>query len=472
MWANAAILKIDPISVFLILSILFGIIFVFLVPPFEAPDEQAHFYRSYQLSELHVYGTSKKISGVQRYGDELPKSVHADVLKLMGNIPGQQFNTFSPSIYSKTLGTDLNQNNKEFVAFEGTEIYSPVPYVPQAIGVSVGKIFGLSPLCLLWLGRLFNLAAWIACIYLALKLFPFAKWAVVALALNPLALFLASSQSADGLTIGFAFIFVALVLNYLKNNTLLTAKQLAYLAILICLIPLTKPTNIIICLLIFILPWQIFGSMKKFLLFCFGILGASMLITMAWALSVSNIIHDVSNIYQPGMGVSSREQIHFIMNHPLGYLKILFKNYILGNTSNGDEVLRSFNGVFGWLDSAIPLWSVILQFNVLFLALLYQFGRGLSVTLKRKLFIGGILVTASGALISALYVGYTRVGSVLVAGVQGRYFIPLSILVTPLFTGKKKILNMSEKSMGIIMSSSICLTLLITTTTLFLRYYR
>ncbi len=40
----------NPARVYLILATISGLIMVFLVPPFQPPDEHPHFFRSYQIS--------------------------------------------------------------------------------------------------------------------------------------------------------------------------------------------------------------------------------------------------------------------------------------------------------------------------------------------------------------------------------------------------------------------------------------
>ena len=41
----------DAAAVFAGLALLFGSIFVFLIPPFQSPDEPNHFLRAFQVSE-------------------------------------------------------------------------------------------------------------------------------------------------------------------------------------------------------------------------------------------------------------------------------------------------------------------------------------------------------------------------------------------------------------------------------------
>jgi len=462
----------NPGATFLLLSVSFGVLFVFLIPPFQAPDELAHFYRSYQISDLHINADFVTIKNDRVYGGYLPKSVHEDEVALRGNISGNPSGKFKPGLYKAFIGHPLDKKDKQFVGFVGSAIYSPAPYIPQATGIFLGELFDLSPLVLTWLGRLFNLTAWIACVYVAIRIIPLAKWALVALALNPLSLFLAASLSADASTIGSIFIFVSLLLKYKQRGTRLSRKEIAILTTVVCLIPLFKPTSLIVCLLVFILPVKAFKNLKNYLIFCLGSLFLATIITLLWNLSVADIIESAGNVMQPGLGVSAHEQTKFIFTHPLKYMYALFNTYIdpVG-PSYGDAVLHSFNGTLGWLDTNIPQWTILLHFTVVLAALVYQFGRGVIISAKQKIFIIGVSVATSIAMITALYVGYTKVGASIIQGLQGRYFIPLSILWVPLFTGRKKILNVTEQSFGALASSALFIVLSVTTLTIALRYY-
>ena len=57
-------------KLFVILALFFGILYVFILPPFQSVDEGMHFFRTYQISEGHM--REKKIDG--KVGDEIPSS--------------------------------------------------------------------------------------------------------------------------------------------------------------------------------------------------------------------------------------------------------------------------------------------------------------------------------------------------------------------------------------------------------------
>ena len=42
-------------KIFLILGLIIGTLFVFIIPPFQGPDEDAHFKKAYVLGKLDVF---------------------------------------------------------------------------------------------------------------------------------------------------------------------------------------------------------------------------------------------------------------------------------------------------------------------------------------------------------------------------------------------------------------------------------
>ena len=41
--------------VYVYIALIVGILFVFLTPPFQSPDEDSHFKRSYQIAKGNIY---------------------------------------------------------------------------------------------------------------------------------------------------------------------------------------------------------------------------------------------------------------------------------------------------------------------------------------------------------------------------------------------------------------------------------
>ena len=94
-------------------------------------------------------------------------------------------------------------------------VYSPVQYLPQVIGVGIGKILTDRPILISYLGRLANLAICITMLYYAIKKIPFAKKLLLILAFIPIAIEGFVTLSGDGFTIATAFFVYSIYFRHL-----------------------------------------------------------------------------------------------------------------------------------------------------------------------------------------------------------------------------------------------------------------
>ena len=88
-------------------------------------------------------------------------------------------------------------------------MYPPVPYIPSAIGIRIGRLFGASAFMLVLLARLAELAAFVAIVALAVRRLPTRGWVLAVVALMPVAIFQASTVSADAITNALALLVIA-----------------------------------------------------------------------------------------------------------------------------------------------------------------------------------------------------------------------------------------------------------------------
>lgn len=465
-------LFVQPERVFLWSALVFGVVFVVATPPFQAPDEQAHFFRAYQVSEFKFIPKQFEINGKERFGGELPASLDIAAVNLMKDIPGNPTKVFDVRLYGEYLTQKLEPSYAYNIAFEGAAIYSPVSYAPQAVGIGIGRLFEASPLLLIWLGRLGNLLVWVCLVYFAVRLLPFAKWLLILLALNPLTLFLAASLSADAITIGMAFLFVSLVVASLKGGVPLSNSRLSALALLPVGLGLTKPVNFLFAVLLLCIPWSRFKTKKRYILFCVGTVLLTLLASLGWSALVREAIIITGQVQRPGSGIDPGAQLSFILHHPFSYVKTLITNYVFITPGGfGDSVVRSYFGILGWLDTLVPLWVMLLYMAGLVVTAMYQLGRGLVLSLWQKALMLGMFLASSVASITALYLNYTPVGAHVVEGVQGRYFMPYVVALISIFTGRKKVLDISERTIGMMVTCLIVLVLSTALVAIVIRYY-
>lgn len=424
--------SIFPESAFLVVSVLFGIAFVFVTPPFQVPDEQAHYLRSYQVSEggLVPQEHREREGGRSGLGGLLPDSLIQTSVKAMGDIP------FHPGVkvdirrnIFSLLEVPLNPHIKSFAYFPNTARYPFVSYIPQAVGIVFGRIIGLSALLLLYLGRLTNLAVWIFLVYASIRIIPTGKWVLFLAALTPMSLFMGASLSGDAATNGLSFLFIALMMRYgLDDGARLTFRGKALIYTLAVLLALSRTPYFLVVFLFLIVPFHKMGSRPRYWTF-FGMLMVSVtILNMGWLL-MTDLGADSHIVIE---GVSSHDQILFILADPLHYIVVMLRTF----WSEKLPLFISHFGCLGWLDTYVSFRLLYLYATVLMFTAVLDGNQAVVMKPLQRIMICGIFLAITGAVSTALYAIWTPVRAPIIQGIQGRYFIAYSPLFYLILTNR------------------------------------
>jgi uncharacterized membrane protein len=439
-------------KIFLLFVVIFGLGFLFFVPPFQAPDEYQHFSRAYVVSEGHLLASEGYI----------PQGI-VDLMAVTQGVPFHPEKKVNLRDLASSYGRPLRQSDPVHTDFPASAVYSPLPYLVSASGIFVGRTLDTSPLVIFYLGRVFNLAVWAYLTYLALRLTPVFKWTFLLLFLSPMSLNQAVSYSADSLTNALSFFAIGYCLYLaLTTESILNLKDLLPLFALAILMPLTKPPYAALIGLMFLIPVKKFGSLKKYLLVGF------LLISIAGILVLVGISINRGYYYRfvPYPGVNANDQIAYILHRPLAYLGTILRTFF----SDFGFMSLSYVGVLGWLDTKLP-WFIYITFYlvILFVALIDNY-MGISLTYLQKLFLAIIGVSAFLLVATGQYLTWTPVGASKINAIQGRYLIPVvPILILLLYNQRFRVKEFVPRSLA-----SLYLVLILATTiyTLFIRYYQ
>ena len=387
-----------------------------------APDETVHFYRAYQLGEGQIVAQTQK-EGVGGYVPKVSIQNDQGQNKNMVITPGNYFERAKPDI---------------FVKFPSSAQYSPVLYVPQTIGIRVGRMVSRSLGAMVTVGRLFNLAAYIIMVMIAIKIAKKGKWVYVVVGLFPVAIQQAASLSADVMTIGLSFITIAFIHSLFLQKDKMQNIQWLQLLILAATISLTKQTNAVLLLPLVFLPARLFKDFKAKAV-CIVSVGAISLFTIiSWYLIIKHQYHNLNITLETGIpNVVPETQLKNIISHPLSFLKILFKSFVFEGFKGmptADVYWISSFGAFSWFTYKLPLTFVILGYALLLLILLNNDSEEKGEKLAQTAIIQtGTYILYVVMIAVALYITWTTLGAAQVSGIQGRYFIPVIPLLIPLF---------------------------------------
>ena len=135
--------KNKPIEkLFLLISIPLGLLYMSLIPMGRVPDERNHFLRAYEISEGYLISdkNEKNGKGGRILSDDTSKIFESKNKK----------STYGDLIDNSKI---KKSNKKSFKNFTNMSLYSFVCYIPQVIGISMGKILHLPTLYIAYLGR-------------------------------------------------------------------------------------------------------------------------------------------------------------------------------------------------------------------------------------------------------------------------------------------------------------------------------
>jgi uncharacterized membrane protein len=366
---------------FVITALIVGTAFVFVTPPFQVPDEVGHYWRAVAIADGQLAGSAVR----------LPKCVQTLVYVLWVQTAGQPDVRFDRTRL-RTAWT-IPYDDSTLVPLNCVGWYTIVPSLPQATACLIGRIFRLRPLITFYLGRLFNLAAFVALVALAMTLAPEAECLFAAAALLPMSMFMAASFSPDVMTIAMTFVLTALALRPRSDGafgaaTLLTA--------------LCKPPYFLVAFL---------GARTRRRL-------AIALLAMAAGASITFLAGRGAFRTRTDVRIDERAQLRLVVSHPLHYAAVTAGDFVHRGREYGEEII----GVLGWLDVRLP-GAVMLFATIAVIAIALTSGTRADARVRVAAL--AILAVCVLAISFSLYLTWSAVGAGEVAGIQGRYFLPL-----------------------------------------------
>lgn len=393
-----------------------GVAFALLGRPFAAHDEATHFFRAVQVAQGDLLPERRG----DRLGGVLPGTVARDVRALDVVKPPPDHGAWSdigPHLRARPDGPPV------FLDFRNTAVYPPLAYAPQAVAIAAARLLGLSTLVAMYLGRLANLAAYLAVVGVAVRRWPRGGWTVAVVALAPMSLYQAASLSGDGLTMALALLVGASALRVASAAGPPGRREVAEAVALSAALALCKPPYALVTLA-YLAPLVRRGRAAL-------PLAAAPLVAVAvmaaWSRHAAGVFVSLRPIVDPERDIRPAAQVREVLGDPLGFAAV-----VVGTTGRHvGEWARQVVGQLGRLAPAIPAWVTWVWWAMAVLAAVSAPAAGNPHGRPARgvaaLVLGVATITAL-AVIGAVYVYANAVGATDIDGVQGRYFLPLLAL--------------------------------------------
>ena len=323
------------------------------------------------------------------------------------------------------------RKNKKFQEFNTSALYFPASYIPHSIGLGLGKLFNASIyntfcfvriLCIGTIGTLLFFAQKLTTIPLPVFLLLF----------MPMSLFQLGSTTTDGIHFALVtFIMSALYKLYKDGDSY---KLLIVLSIAIFVL-ITHRINFFPIALLPALLY--FKEKNKQYLFGSGIV---MLCTIFW------IFYAMKTVPKLESDVGLLKVALYYISNPIATLRIFVNTF-----QNVDKVYFyhiSFVGLLGYLDYIVKQRFIEITYILLTLILF------LYLKIKYNIYDALVVLCSVGIFVLTFFillVQWTKFPcTTVIDGIQGRYLIPIAIMMSyPLFDEKKSALLNTAVTIGV-----------------------
>ena len=409
--------RLAPDRVFVALASIFGLAFAVLTAPLQVADEGRHLARAYVISQGQFL--AEPFPGEERHGlasVQAPESVLLMELRLGTDISHNPAGKQDVGKIVTEFSTPLRESASMWRAMPS--MYSPLPYIPQAVTIGVLKPLGAPPILFVYAGRAVNLAVFVALVCWAIRLAPAHRWILALLALTPMTLFQAASLSADALTNALAFLWICVVLRWRRSEKTLEWFRIGVLWLLVSALGLCKPVYWVLGLAVLIVPASRFRGTRHRLAVLAIVLVGGLIPLALWNFALSQLELPLRADHDP------LAQLQGMLSDPLGYGLVLARTLVWRFTL----FVRTWVGVLGYLDTPLPVLFYFLHPVVLAAVALFDTDPRNPLDRSARLILTLTAAACWVAIMTVSYVGFTAVGADMVTA-QGRYFIPFAPLL-------------------------------------------
>lgn len=403
---------------FVLIMVLSGVMSL-IIPPAKSPDEADHVRRAYFLSQgawsLHTQGCSPDGAwcrhGQSMSGGELDAGLHEFLIRY--DAVGHP----KESALDEALGNSIGwRGEKVFVAAPGTGFYFPLIYLPQAVGLGVGKVLGLSVAQSYYLARAGAVLAGALVLVLAFAIY-LPPPGVLALLLLPMSLFQMASASIDFLSTALAMLAICCFVRASHQRTSADNGLFWIMAVSIFMVATCRTHLAAMVLLLFVAAWQ---SRRAWV---WWLAAGTTVLILLWTVTAIPATVD----FRTGREASAGEVALYYASNPAELLRVFWRTW----TDKGllDFYRMSFLGTFADRRLTVSAYAWLAGFVVLAALLSLMPRPSWRVFWQARLALVFAGLAAMVLAFLAMLVAWSPLPAQTILGVQGRYLLVPFILL-------------------------------------------
>lgn len=399
---------------FVLIVTAIGIVYVFIVPIYRGHDEHAHFFRAYEISK-GVLNT--KIENHMSL-TQIPKAFEDITLESGKYCNETHYNEVINFLKTETKEGENITENGCYMA-----VYSPIPYIPQAITIAVFDLLTDNVAVMFYATRLVNLIVSVMILYVAMKTIPFGKKIIFLIAIIPTTMTQIASLSPDATTITSCILFVSYILKLLYEKRNMTKKEVVKIAALGGVVALCKIVYIPFILLALLIPRKRYESKKKYWTSIAIMIVLPIVINLIWLMIAGTHLALID------ANKASSQTMNILTNIP-EYIRVVLYTV---QYSFGTLITELFGGALLHNDLVNNGMLIVLPVILLFIfEILLDEELREKLEMNTKVLLGAIILIIMCLIVTSLYVQWSPLKWFYVNGIQGRYFIPLLLPATVL----------------------------------------
>ena len=386
------------------------------MPPFQNPDEPAHFLRAAQVADGRLIGTRYSVTRADG-SSQTTAGGPVDPAVLTAAAP-----FVAMMSHPNARATRANweprvdwSGTRSMASFPNTAIYPPLFYAPAAVGVLVGQAARMSVVQTLMVSRLLTGVAAVAIGVVAIACAGGAAAWIFAVLTLPMTLSLIASSSQDALLLACSALAGALLMRILRGPGGRNGPALAALVVTLALVATARPTYGALA----VMPLALAKVRLRW-----RILAAAVIVACvaSWSsIAAALALADTGEV----AGANPAAQMAHIRDAPLLMADVVRQTL----AHNWRNYVVEFVGQLGWLDTALPQAyhaAARVMLAVAAMATMLRSGPMRTSVGSRLTIAAGLLLAATG-LFAAAYLTWSLPGNAVVEGVQGRYLLPLAL---------------------------------------------
>ena len=398
-----------------VIIMLIGIIYTLIVPQFSVPDEYTHYLTSYSQSSI--------LLGEKAFDERGNVLLYEDSSNALVRASHPTVNEYVKE-YDGLIGKEKFRINQPYISRAPLTLGS-FGYFPQVLGVSLGRILGLNGIQTGVFGRISALLLFAVLISYSLKIIPkFFEKVLFTISILPMTLQQVCSYNYDSVLFTACFFLFVYLLYLVYEKEKISKLDIALVTLSSIVIATIKFVYLPILGLGLLIPREKFtlknGKILVILMLVVLSLGSYLVVMKCNSLFWNVHVSDTSSLINYNTFTISQ-----VIQHPIREIAIIIATF---QRFTADYISQMISGPLGWLEMNVPALQLSGFLMMLFYSL-FSVEKKSKTDQKVKLCSGLISMMIILIVILALQISWTPDNSMIVVGVQGRYFLPILPMV-------------------------------------------